>query len=52
MKVNHDIIDKPNFIVVSNYVGEDYCMWGLESFNKKDRTKSDIGVWRIKYKKL
>ena len=51
MKVNHGFICKPNFIVVSNYVGEDYYMWGLENFDSKDRTKSDVGVWIIKYKK-
>lgn len=49
MKVNYSLLDKPNYLVVSNYVGEIY-IWGYDSFDKSERTKSDIGVWKIKYK--
>lgn len=46
---NPPLFANPNFIIVSNYVGDNEVVnWTAEE--KPEPTRSDVGMWRIKYK--
>lgn len=48
--INAKIFDKPECIVVSNYVTENEVLNWPCYLKVPVRTRSDIGMWRIKYK--
>lgn len=44
-------LHQPSVIVVTNYEADNEVQnWPFVEFDKKEVTRSDVGMWKIKYK--